>query len=155
MPLVNVSASNVRGPEVPLYVAGARLVHFYPVSIATDYVGLNLSGFSYNAELWISVVACRNMMPDPGYFIECLRHSFNELLEAANRLSALRATAAGANSNVYPITRHNTEKPAADKASPSKPRVSARSSKTAGKAGKPVSPAKPDNSSTSSQEVIS
>ena len=155
MPLVNVSASNVRGPEVPLYVAGARLVHFYPVSIATDYVGLNLSGFSYNAELWISVVACRNMMPDPGYFIECLRHSFNELLEAANRLSALRATAAGASSNVYPITRHNTEKPAADKASPSKPRVSARSSKTAGKAGKPVSPAKPDNNSTSSQEVIS
>ena len=105
VPLLNVSASNVRGPEVPLYVAGARLVHFYPVGIANDFIGLNLSGFSYNGVLWISAVACRNMMPDPGFFIECLNNSFNDLLEAAKFMSAVRAATSGAGSNVYAIGR--------------------------------------------------
>ena len=101
LPLLNVSASNVRGPEVPLYVAGARLMHFYPVGIATDFVGLNLSGFNYNGVLWISAVACRNMMPDPGFFAECLNHSFNDLLEAAKFISAVRA--AGSTANAYSL----------------------------------------------------
>ncbi len=79
---LNVTVSNVRGPDVPLYVAGARLVHFYPVSIASDYVGLNHTGFSYNDKLWISAVACRNMLPDPAFYAQCLRESFDELITA-------------------------------------------------------------------------
>jgi hypothetical protein len=82
-PQLNVTVSNVRGPDVPLFVAGARLVHFYPVSIATDYVGLNITGFSYNGVLWISAVACRNMLPDPAFYMQCLQASFDELAQAA------------------------------------------------------------------------
>jgi len=85
-PQLNVTVSNVRGPEVPLYVAGARLVHFYPVSIATDYVGLNHTGFSYNGVMWITAVACRNMMPDPAFYADCLRESFDELMAAVRAL---------------------------------------------------------------------
>jgi diacylglycerol O-acyltransferase len=85
-PQLNVTVSNVRGPEATLYVAGARLVHFYPVSIATDHVGLNHTGFSYNGVLWISAVACRNMMPDPGFYADCLRASFEELMAAVEAL---------------------------------------------------------------------
>jgi diacylglycerol O-acyltransferase len=85
-PQLNVTVSNVRGPEATLYVAGARLVHFYPVSIATDYVGLNHTGFSYNGVLWISAVACRNMMPDPGFYADCLRASFEDLMAAIEAL---------------------------------------------------------------------
>jgi hypothetical protein len=70
-----VTVSNVRGPEATLYVAGARLVHFYPVSIATDCVGLNHTGFSYNGVMWITAVACRNMMPDRLTPIACARAS--------------------------------------------------------------------------------
>jgi diacylglycerol O-acyltransferase len=81
-PQLNVTVSNVRGPEATLYVAGARLVHFYPVSIATDHVGLNHTGFSYHGVLWISAVACRNMMPDPAFYADCLRASFEELMTA-------------------------------------------------------------------------
>lgn len=80
LPQLNVTVSNVRGPDVALFVAGARLVHFYPVSIATDYVGLNHTGFSYNGVLWITAVACRNMMPDPAFYAACLRQSFDELM---------------------------------------------------------------------------
>jgi WS/DGAT/MGAT family acyltransferase len=85
-PQLNVTVSNVRGPEATLYVAGARLVHFYPVSIATDYVGLNHTAFSYNGVLWISAVACRNMLPDPGFYADCLRESFEELIAAIEAL---------------------------------------------------------------------
>jgi WS/DGAT/MGAT family acyltransferase len=87
-PQLNVTVSNIRGPEATLYVAGARLVHFYPVSIATDYVGLNHTGFSYNGVMWISAVACRNMVPDPGFYADCLRESFAELMAAVDALPA-------------------------------------------------------------------
>jgi diacylglycerol O-acyltransferase len=87
-PQLNVTVSNVRGPEATLYVAGARLVHFYPVSIATDYVGLNHTAFSYRGVMWISAVACRNMMPDPGFYADCLRESFESLMTAVDALPA-------------------------------------------------------------------
>ena len=61
---------------------GARLLQYYPMSIATDQLGLNISAFSYNDRLWISVVACRNMLPDPAFFIDCLHKSFQQLLAA-------------------------------------------------------------------------
>ncbi|MES2125847.1 MAG: wax ester/triacylglycerol synthase family O-acyltransferase [Pseudomonadota bacterium] len=83
LPQFNTAVSNVRGPDTPWYISGARLVHFYPVSIATNYVGLNHTCFSYNGTMWLSAVACRNMMPDPGFYAECLRASFAELVAAA------------------------------------------------------------------------
>jgi diacylglycerol O-acyltransferase len=94
-PQLNVTVSNVRGPEATLFVAGARLVHFYPLSIATDWIGLNHTGFSYNGVMWISAVACRNMMPDPGFYADCLRASYEELMTAIEALPApLKAGAA-------------------------------------------------------------
>jgi hypothetical protein len=148
LPLLNVSASNVRGPEIPLYVAGARLLHFYPISIATDFVGLNMTGFSYNGVLWISVVACRNMMPDPGFFTQCLNHSFQDLLEAARFQAAIRAAAASSTSNVYSIGMAAARNPAKPKAAPAgkpasgKPRAAASATKAAPKAA-PATAAKP------------
>jgi WS/DGAT/MGAT family acyltransferase len=89
LPQMSIVVSNVRGPDAPLYMAGARLVNFAPVSIAFDGLGLNVTGFSYNAMLWICATACRDMMPDPGFFAECLRASFAALEAAAERLVAM------------------------------------------------------------------
>ncbi len=86
LPRANITLSNVRGPSVPLYMAGAKLVLFMPVSIAMDHLGLNITGFSYNGILWVCAVACRQMMPDPAVFSQCYRDSFNELLQAARQL---------------------------------------------------------------------
>jgi hypothetical protein len=83
LPQLNTTVSNVRGPDAPLYLAGARMLRFYPVSIATDHAGLNHTGFSYNGALWITAVACRDMLPDPAFYADCMRKSFAELLEAA------------------------------------------------------------------------
>lgn len=98
-PQLNVTVSNLRGPEATLYAAGARLVHFYPVSIATDYIGLNHTGFSYNGVLWISAVACRNMMPDPGFYADCLRASFDELMAVLEALPKHAKAAPGRTSS--------------------------------------------------------
>jgi WS/DGAT/MGAT family acyltransferase len=88
-PLCNTTVSNVRGPNVPLYLAGAKLQMFLPVSIAFDGIGLNMTGFSYNGTLWVCFVACRDMLPDPAVFGACLTESFDEILAAARQRSTL------------------------------------------------------------------
>ncbi|MES2151063.1 MAG: wax ester/triacylglycerol synthase family O-acyltransferase [Pseudomonadota bacterium] len=85
---INAAVSNVKGPSRPLFVAGARAVSLYPVSVITDGVGVNLTGFSYNETLWISLVSCRAIMPDPGFFADCVRQEFADLIAAAGAYQA-------------------------------------------------------------------
>ena len=94
--LANVTVSNVRGPNIPLYMAGARLVLYLPISIAFDNLGLNITGFSYHGTLWVCFISCRKMMPDPGFFAECLTRSFDELVRAAGARGAGMAAQAAA-----------------------------------------------------------
>jgi diacylglycerol O-acyltransferase / wax synthase len=86
LPSINMAVSNVRGPEKPMYLAGAKAMCLYPASIPADGGGLNLTGVSYNGVMWVSMVSCRRMVPDPNVMLECMRASWNELLEAADKL---------------------------------------------------------------------
>jgi WS/DGAT/MGAT family acyltransferase len=114
LPLINVVVSNVRGPNVPLYCAGAKLVLFMPVSIVMDQAGLNITGFSYNGVLWVCTVGCRVMMPDPAFFNQCLSESFSELLAATENIQPSSAQATPA-----PAARKAAAKPAkAQRAAP-------------------------------------
>jgi diacylglycerol O-acyltransferase len=83
LPTMNVVVSNVRGPDFPMYLAGARMVAFAPVSIAINGLGLNVTGFSYAGTMWVCAVSCRDMVPDPQFFASCLRDAFGELVAAA------------------------------------------------------------------------
>lgn len=83
MSLANLTVSNVRGPDIPLYLAGARLHSFLPVSAIISGLGLNVTGFSYNGTLWVCAVCSRRAMPDPAFFAQCLKESFGELVAAA------------------------------------------------------------------------
>jgi WS/DGAT/MGAT family acyltransferase len=96
LPGIGLIVSNVRGPDVPLYMAGARLVNYSPISIAIDGLGLNVTGFSYAGTMWICAVSCRDMLPDPAFFADCLRGSFAELKEAAAARAAAAAEEADA-----------------------------------------------------------
>jgi hypothetical protein len=87
-PGTGLVVSNVRGPDVPLYMAGARLVNYAPISIVIDGMGLNCTGFSYHGTMWICAVSCREMLPDPARFADCLRESFADLKQAAERSAA-------------------------------------------------------------------
>ena len=61
---VNVTISNVPGPRDPLYSAGAKLLHFYPVSMIVDGQGLNITVQSYLDTLDFGLVSCRELVPD-------------------------------------------------------------------------------------------
>ena len=91
---LNIVVSTVRGPEVPLYLAGAQLNRFYPIGVVKNGVGLNITGFSYWGNLWATVVSCRKMMPDPEVFASCLNQSFDALVAEVEREEAGRLATA-------------------------------------------------------------
>ena len=63
MPAVaNVAISNVPGLPMTLYMAGARMLHYYPVSIPYHGMGLNITVQSYDGKLEFGITACRRVM---------------------------------------------------------------------------------------------
>jgi WS/DGAT/MGAT family acyltransferase len=63
-PTWNLVISNVPGPQLPLYCAGAKLVHNFPVSVVTDGMGLNITVMSYLGSMDFGLVSDRDQMPD-------------------------------------------------------------------------------------------
>ena len=63
-PIANVVVSNVPGPQVPLYAAGARMATYWPLSITEHGVGLNLTVMSYAGAMGFGFTTARNAVPD-------------------------------------------------------------------------------------------
>jgi WS/DGAT/MGAT family acyltransferase len=82
-PPFNLIISNVPGPAMPLYSAGARLEHFYPVSAIGDGQGLNMTVQSYNGNLDFGFISCRELVPDLWLLTELLHDSMQELAATA------------------------------------------------------------------------
>ena len=82
-PMYNCAITNVPGPSVPLYNTGAKLVNSFSAGPIADGMGLFQVISSYCGQFIISVTSCREMMPDPGFYTECIQESFEELLAAA------------------------------------------------------------------------
>jgi WS/DGAT/MGAT family acyltransferase len=106
-PAVNTVVTNVPGPQVPLYMAGAKLLKQFGMGPVTDGMGIMHPVFSYNGEIAISVTACREMMPDPAFYAECLQASFDDVAAATAPPRKHKATAA---------TKEKAPAKAADKA---------------------------------------
>lgn len=64
-PLANLVVSNVPGPPVPLYLAGSRVVHYYPVSIVTHGLALNITVHSYAGWLEFGLIAASEVIDKP------------------------------------------------------------------------------------------
>lgn len=62
-PIQNVIISNVPGPPVPLYVAGARLEAVYPFGPLIEGAGLNITVLSNTGDMDIGVIACPDVAP--------------------------------------------------------------------------------------------
>ncbi len=82
-PPVNLVISNVPGPRQPLYAAGARLRHYYPVSTIVDGQGLNITVQSYLDTLDFGLVSCRELVPDVWDLADLLITEIDELAKAA------------------------------------------------------------------------
>ena len=82
-PIANTVVTNVPGPQVPLYFTQARMVANFGLGLPLDGLGLFHAIFSYNGTLTVSITACREQIPDPGDYAECLQVAFEELLAAS------------------------------------------------------------------------
>ena len=82
-PHFNVIVSNVPGPPVPLYMAGAKLESHYPASVIMDGVGLNITVLSYLDRIDIGVVGDRELAPNFDLLVEAMGDELRELLRRA------------------------------------------------------------------------
>jgi diacylglycerol O-acyltransferase len=81
-PPANLIVSNVRGPDHPLYIAGAKLRKIYSVGPAVEGIGLNITGWSYCGELSFALIADAAAIPDPHPITDALRLALDDLMLA-------------------------------------------------------------------------
>ncbi len=81
-PAANIIVSNVRGPDKPLYIAGARLRTIYSVGPAVEGIGLNITGWSYCGDIAFALIADAAAIPDPHCITDALRPALDDLVRA-------------------------------------------------------------------------
>jgi WS/DGAT/MGAT family acyltransferase len=79
--VANVAISNVPGPPVPLYLAGARMLTNYPCSIVTHGMGLNITVQSYDQSLDFGLMADARAMPDVRRLADAIGVAFEAFRE--------------------------------------------------------------------------
>ena len=86
-PSFNTVITNVPVGKQTLYSMGSRMVAYYGLGPVFHGVGLFQSIIGYEDKISINVVSCRKMMPDPAFYCECLRESFEECRMGAREVS--------------------------------------------------------------------
>jgi WS/DGAT/MGAT family acyltransferase len=91
--LANVTISNVPGPPVPLYLAGARMVCNYPTSIVMHGIALNITVESYDRQMDFGLVADAVAVPQLRALADAIQIAFDDLclLEAPGGAAAKAA----------------------------------------------------------------
>jgi WS/DGAT/MGAT family acyltransferase len=95
-PPVNVMISNVPGPPVALYLAGAPLLANYPISIPYHGLALNITVLSFRQQLDVGLTAAREAVPDLDHLMDLLEAALVELEQAAGLVAAPKRPARGA-----------------------------------------------------------
>ena len=84
----NCVVTNVPGPRVPIYMAGAQMVVQYGTGPIYDGMGLIHPVYSYGDKIAVSFVGDRDAITDPAFYAQCLRDSFDELKRASAERAA-------------------------------------------------------------------
>ncbi len=82
-PIVNLVISNVPGPPVPLYLAGARMLTNAPASIVVHGVALNITVQTYEKHLEVGLMACGEALPDIDALAAQMRVAYDAFIELA------------------------------------------------------------------------
>lgn len=126
-PVANVIISNVPGPQAPLYLAGAKISTYSPVSIPAHGMALNITVQSYNGMVEIGLTACRRALPDVGdlgdYMIEAAHELAQCVAQAADSADAADAAKAVESAKPQPPTKTRAAPRAADPAQAHAPRT--------------------------------
>ena len=117
-------ATNVPGPQMPLYMAGCPIQELMFWVPQTGSVGLGVSILSYNGRVHFGLIADAKRMPDPAAVIARFRSEFEKLLYATLMEDwAVPITAADAQATLQHYAGGAAS--AAASASASKPRAAA------------------------------
>lgn len=81
-PVYNVIISNVAGPPVDFYIAGARVEAMYPMGPLLYGGGLNITVFSNGGTIDVGIVTCRELVPDPWVIADRFRPALDALAGA-------------------------------------------------------------------------
>jgi len=79
---VNLSVTNVPGPPVPLYLAGARLLELFPVAPVQGNVTLTVAVLSYAGQLNLTAIADQDTCPDVEGFTQGVRGALDDLAQS-------------------------------------------------------------------------
>jgi diacylglycerol O-acyltransferase / wax synthase len=97
--IANLAISNVPGPQVPLYAAGARMATYWPLSIVEHGLGLNITVMSYAGAMGFGFTTAAAAVPDPQELSAALLAAWHELqaprrrARGQNAPSSVQATA--------------------------------------------------------------
>lgn len=82
-PLQNLVVSNVPGPPIPLYTAGARVEAIYPLGPLLPGSGLNVTVLSNLGNVDFGFLTCPDLVPDPWFIPQTLPATMAHLLKGA------------------------------------------------------------------------
>jgi WS/DGAT/MGAT family acyltransferase len=76
---VNLVVTNIAGPPVPVYLAGARLLALFPMMPVMGNLTLVVAVLSYAGQLNLTAIADRDCCPDVEVFAQGLRSALDDL----------------------------------------------------------------------------
>jgi WS/DGAT/MGAT family acyltransferase len=82
---INLVVSNVPGPQVPMFIAGAKLLAQYPVMPIADNMGLSIACTSLAGTMAFGITADWDTLPDIEVLATSMHDALDELRKAAEK----------------------------------------------------------------------
>lgn len=101
---VNLTVTNVPGPQGPLYFEGARLLETFGTVPLRDGHGLGIAVMSYDGKIFWGLNGDVDLMPDLHHLARCLQEAFVELRDSATRLASVTPLDRFRDSSPPPLT---------------------------------------------------
>jgi diacylglycerol O-acyltransferase / wax synthase len=79
---MNLGVTNVPGPPVPLYLAGARLLELFPLAPILGNLTLTVGVLSYAGQLNLTAMADQAACPDLEVFANGMRSALDDLMQS-------------------------------------------------------------------------
>jgi WS/DGAT/MGAT family acyltransferase len=85
-PAANVTISNIKGPDMPLFVAGAALSSIFPMGPLMVGVGLGVTVVSYRDAVAFGLMACPDLVPEVQELADEVHEELAEMLAAVTNI---------------------------------------------------------------------
>jgi diacylglycerol O-acyltransferase len=83
--VINLVVSNVPGPQIPMYIAGAKLLAQYPIMPIAEAMGLSIAVTSLAGTMAFGITADWDTLPDIELLAQAIDESLAELRKAAGK----------------------------------------------------------------------